>query len=123
MTDVQQLALVDLDPVVKLTDRQQATLDALTAAGPDGLDADQAGALLCERKGIHHRDARCQFCGLNGKGVLEALKSKGLARYRRRTTRAPGVWLASTVEGQPQGESRDGDRLQDGWDDLIRLGF
>jgi hypothetical protein len=121
VTDPGQLALLGLpDPVRKLTDRQQHVLDALTRAGQDGLDADQAGALLCERKGIHGREQRCQFDGRNGKQVLEALKAKGLARYRRRRGDTPGAWLAATLNPQTEPETSG---LQDGWDDLVRAGF
>lgn len=104
MTSVapEQLALIAPAPP-KLTDRQQTVLDALTRAGQDGIDTDQAGALLCAHKGIHGPDDRCQYDGRSGKQVLEALAAKGLCRYRRanRGRGIHGAWLAT---GQPEPE-------------------
>lgn len=97
-----QLELVEAAPP-KLTDRQATILDALQHAGQDGLDTDQAGAHWHAAKGIHRADTRCRYCAQDGKGILEALRAKGLARYRRanRSRSQPGVWLATNVTEDP----------------------
>jgi hypothetical protein len=94
-----QLALIPVEPR-PLTDRQQAIVDALHRAGPDGLDTDQAGAILHELRGVHTRDTRCQWCTREGKGVLHRLADLGHARYRRanRARSIPGAWLATNIE-------------------------
>lgn len=108
-----QLAIVDLQAEVKLTERQQRVLDLVKTAGPDGVHADEVGALLHEQKRNelyrHGRDERCQFCGHDGKALLEALKAKGLVRYRRAKEGVPGAWLpAGKVERpHPRGMLRD----------------
>lgn len=93
-----QLALIPVQPK-PLTDRQQAVLDALTAAGQDGLDTDQAGAIaheLKEGRWAHGRDDRCAYCAQDGKQILQRLADLGHARYRRanRAKSLPGIWLA-----------------------------
>ncbi len=40
------------------------------------LDADEAGALIHERRGKHHRDARCRWCGDDGFDALARLRAK-----------------------------------------------
>ena len=101
-----QLALVDVQPAAKLTERQQAVLDALQRAGHDGLDADQAGAIAHELKAgrwQHSRDERCLYCAQDGLQILRRLRDLGLARYRRanRSRSLPGVWLAADVNSDP----------------------
>ncbi len=54
----------------QLTDRQQFTLQLVTAAGHQGIHADQAGAAWCAHRGKHHIDERCQWCGISGREVL-----------------------------------------------------
>jgi hypothetical protein len=108
----EQPTLFDVRATVKLTARQQAVLDALQAAGPDGLDTDQAGAIAHELRDsiwAHDRDRRCQYCASAGKEILKALAAKGLARYRRadRSRSLPGIWL-STDQPQAKGESARG---------------
>jgi len=111
MTD--QLTLIEIAPVepepkpIVLTARQQAVLDALRAAGHDGLDADQAGALWHHAKGYHGPDDRCKHCGQTGKGILESLKTKESAYYRRanRVRGIPGVWLATDLAANPEVDS------------------
>lgn len=104
----EQLALLDLAPEIKLTDRQQAVLDALKAAGPDGLDTDQAGAIAHETPAAsgysHTRDTRCVHCAHAGKQILERLAELGLARYRRanRSKSLHGVWLATDLPDDPR---------------------
>lgn len=98
MTDA--LQIFEPDTVHKLTDRQQAVHDALHRAGHDGLDTDQAGAIAHELKAgrwAHSRDDRCQFCGKDGKQILERLRHLGLARYRRRSGQQPGAWVAANA--------------------------
>ena len=110
----EQLALLDVAVTPKLTHRQQAALDALAQAGADGLEASEVGALLHELKAdrwSHNRNDRCRFCPQTGNEVLKALAAKGLARYRRKTARAPGAWLytgnTATIP-EPQPEVEDG---------------
>lgn len=91
-----QQPLFDIQAAHALTARQQHVHDALTRAAHDGLTTDEAGAVAHEIKDNwgHARDQRCRFCGQDGKQILEALKAKGLARYRRARGATPGVWLA-----------------------------
>lgn len=93
-----QLALVDVQPEPpKLTDRQQQIFDAVVRAGVDGLLAEEAGAIDCERRGRHTRDERCMWDGANGKELLEALKAKELVRYRRAKGGNPGAWFTTAA--------------------------
>lgn len=94
----EQLALLE-SPPIRLTDRQQVVMDALTRNGQDGLDADQAGALWCSAKSIHGPDDRCGFDGKSGLGILHELQAKGLTRYRRanRARGIHGAWLSTDV--------------------------
>jgi hypothetical protein len=90
----------------KLTERQQLALDHLEHAGPDGLAADHIGALLHQTKpagtrGHHTAETRCLYCGKTGREVLEALKAKGLARYRRARGDTPGAWVTSDQPATP----------------------
>lgn len=87
---------------------QLALLDrpAPRRAGQDGLDTDHAGALAHTLKldrWAHDEHERCQFCGRDGKQILEALKAKGLATYRRanRARSIPGAWLATNQAPDP----------------------
>lgn len=86
-----------------LTPRQQLALDALTAE-PDGLAADEIGAILHEQKDgrwRHDRGERCQFCGKDGRHVLNALRQRGIARSNRL-----GVWRATgRAVSRPSGPS------------------
>jgi hypothetical protein len=117
----EQLALIPAE-AKPLTPRQQAVLEALIAAGQDGLDTDQAGAIaheLKEGRWAHSRDDRCSFCGKDGRQILERLAELGHARYRRanRARSLPGVWLAtdlSSVEAAsdtPRGMLSDADPI------------
>lgn len=92
-----QLALLDVPTVPKLTDRQQRAHDAIAAAGYDGLTSDELGAHMHDR---HPDDDRCQFCGSTGNELGRALRSKGLVQQRRR--RAPGGdhYMVWTVVGK-----------------------
>jgi hypothetical protein len=101
----EQLALLEPAPP-RLTERQRAVRDALQAAGQDGLDADQAGAIahtLKEGRWAHSKDERCQFCGKDGQAILRRLAELGLARYRRadRARNTHGTWLPTNEEPQP----------------------
>lgn len=105
---VEQLALVPAPP--KLSDRQQAALDALKAAGYDGLHTDELGAIVHSFSLKHGAAMRCEWCGAAGQEVGKALRAKGLAQQRRR--RLPGgdlvvVWTTAgkleRVEGMPPG--------------------
>jgi hypothetical protein len=101
----EQLAL--LPPAQRrLTERQRAVRDALRAAGQDGLDADQAGAIahtLKDGRWAHSKDERCRFCGKDGQAIMRRLAELGLARYRRanRQRNIHGTWLPTDAEPQP----------------------
>jgi hypothetical protein len=74
-------------PPPKLGVAQTFLLDQVTARG--GLTADEAGALLCERRGHHPADSRCRFCVQNGRQVLGSLRAKGLLTRKR----GSGLWV------------------------------
>jgi hypothetical protein len=102
---IEQLALLP-DAPARLTDRQAAVLHGLQAAGTDGLDTDQAGAIaheLKEGRWAHSRDARCAYCARDGKTILQRLAQLGHARYRRanRARSVPGTWLATNQTTDP----------------------
>jgi hypothetical protein len=80
----------------QLTDRQRFVYDGLLAHSVqgEGLTSDEAGALLHERSGKHDAGVRCDWCGQDGKGVLGALRKKGLAKRRQ-----SGVWVVLAPEG------------------------
>lgn len=75
-----------------LTERQQFTLDLVTAAGRQGLNSDDVGAAWCAHRGKHDTDERCQWCGVAGREVLRALRRRGLVRSRR-----TGEWYATNL--------------------------
>jgi hypothetical protein len=92
--------LFDIEPVSKLTDRQQHALAVITAAGYAGVHTDELGAQVHAFSGRHAATSICQFCGQAGLEVGRALRAKGLVQQRRR--RAPNrdtvtVW---TVAGK-----------------------
>lgn len=94
------LQLFPLPPT--LTPRQQRALDAIQAAGWDGLASDDLGAFLHQ----HPDDGRCEFCGTAGSEVGKALRAKQLVKQRRVT--APGrdtymVWVV--VDAKPEAKS------------------
>ena len=67
-----------------LTDHQAAVLEAVETAGSaGGLTATQAGALVHSRRAIHPASEVCVWCKGDGRGVLEALKKRGLVRRRK----------------------------------------
>lgn len=98
----EQLELIPAPPV-PLTDRQQAVLDAVQRAQPDGLDAEQAGAILHSFKDgrwAHSADEICQFCHRDGKKYLGRLADLGRVRYRRKRGDRPGGWVTD-LAGDP----------------------
>jgi len=97
----EQLALVSEATAPKLGIKQAFILAALQAAGVDGLHADEAGALYCESRGIHHRDQRCEWDG-SAVQTLKSLRKKGLAQYRAKTKRWQAVTLKSEVEAETE---------------------
>lgn len=112
----EQLALVEIPASPKLTDRQRAVLDALTAAGAFGVDADQAGAIAHELKTgrwRHSRDDRCEYCGRDGNQILSRLRDLGYARYRRRKGQLAGVWLATSERDETPPAPTPGGMLPD----------
>lgn len=75
-------------PAPKLGPRQQLVLDAIAATEPDGVTADEVGALIHEHRGTHDRDSRCDFCAKEGNGVLRRLTQLEVVTRRR----ADGRW-------------------------------
>lgn len=67
-----------------LTDKQQRGYD-LVKSTPGGITADELGAIEHERRGRHHRDARCEWCTDEGRGVLES-KAVGPLLVRRKAS-------------------------------------
>lgn len=94
-----QLQLVEVAAEPRLTSRQQAVLAAVQHAGIDGLDADQAGALLHWRNDRHGPDDRCAFCGRDGQSILaKELRPKGLVKYRRAKGLLAAGWIAVGIK-------------------------
>ncbi len=108
-----QLPLIELPALPKLTAQQQLVLDKLREAGADGLHADEAGAFahsIMESRWRHSEQERCQFCGARGLQILKRLRQLGLARYRGRMR----VWQAVGTpepELQPRGMLPDSEPL------------
>lgn len=73
-----------------LTDRQAYVLE-LVRTTPGGIEDVDVGARLHARRGKHASVDTCPWCADEGKGVLEALRRRGLV-IRRRT----GAWQATT---------------------------
>lgn len=70
----------------QLTARQQLAYDMVRAADR-GVDADEIGAALHQIRGKHHADARCRFCGDEGRAVLTSVALKPLVTRKRATGR------------------------------------
>ena len=89
----EQLALIP-PPTRPLTEKQQALLDAVTAAGTEGLTTVEGGAVLHalkeESRWAHTREERCRFCAKDGATYLRRLRTLGHVRYRG----ALKVWVA-----------------------------
>ncbi len=115
-----QLALIPAEPK-PLTGRQQAVLDALQAAGQDGLDTDAAGAIAHEiptSSGYSHaRDTRCIHCAHAGRQILDRLAELGHARYRRanRAKSVPGAWLATNLTADTEAARGDFGEFPEGF--------
>jgi hypothetical protein len=88
-------------PPPELHPRQQLVMDALKAAGHEGIRADEAGAHIHARRGKHGLDQRCDWCAREGREVLRRLKELGKARLDRH-----GNWRAADAPG-PQDGSYD----------------
>lgn len=106
----EQLALVEIPAEPKLTGRQEMALAALEHAAHDGLATDEVGALLHASRSIHGTDTRCVYCAQTGREVLEALKAKGLARYRRanHAKSLHGAWLVANLPADPPADTKPG---------------
>lgn len=93
----EQLVLIP-PPAPRLTDKQQALLDAVTQAGSEGLDAAEGGAVLHalkeESRWAHTRQERCVYCGRDGNQYLRRLRVLGHVRYAGKLK----VWVAVGVE-------------------------
>jgi hypothetical protein len=105
----QPLRLFDAPAVHRLTERQQFALDAITAAGWDGLQTDELGAILHYPKHAIHET--CEWCPSAGKQMGESLRQKQLVQQRRR--QAPGrdfymVWVAAGVPAKRPVERDNG---------------
>lgn len=81
MTDQLTIAGQTEDPTVKLTARQRFALDLIGELGP--IPSDELGAHMHERRGKHGLEARCTYCGQEGKGVGGELRKKKLVKQRR----------------------------------------
>jgi hypothetical protein len=92
---IEQLALVDVPAVPKLTPRQQRGYDAIQAAGWDGLTSDEVGARVHE----HQDDDRCIYCGTAGAEVGRSLRAKKLAQQRRRKAIGGDLYMVWTIAG------------------------
>lgn len=90
-------------PEPQLTERQQFALELVQNAGRDGLGADDVGAQLCARRGKHPADELCEWCGVSGREVLRALRTKGKVKSRR-----GGSWYALEGVVEPEPEQRPG---------------
>ena len=96
----EQLALIEIEQEIRLTDRQQHALEDVKHAGPDGVDADQIGANWCALKGIHDAGTRCAYDGKSGRQVLDSLAAKGLVTYRKasRAKEIPRGWVLTGTQ-------------------------
>lgn len=91
-----------------LTDRQTFVLDLLRAT-PGGLEDVEVGARLHARRGRHASVDICQWCAEEGKGVLEALRRRGLVVRRR-----SGSWQP-LQGGTPEGHDPSTAALPEGF--------
>jgi len=73
-------------PLRALSEKQQRGYD-LAKSTPGGITADELGAIEHELRGKHHRDQRCDYCAMEGKGVLESVALKPLLIRRRESGR------------------------------------
>lgn len=93
----EQLVLIP-PPAPRLTDKQQALLDAVAAAGLEGLGAAEGGAVLHalkeESRWTHTRHERCQYCSRDGNQYLRRLRQLGHVRYAGKLK----VWVAVGVD-------------------------
>ena len=78
---MRQPAFPGLEPAPALTERQAFAARVIRERGP--IRSDDLGAWLCERNLRHSHLQTCPYDGQNGRGVAEALRRKGLVRYRR----------------------------------------
>lgn len=82
----------------KLTPRQEAVYEALTRGGLTEVDA---GLLL--HRGKHDSNMPCTYCEDNGRGVLTALRKKGLVKRARET----GLWERLDGAGKPSSQGEE----------------
>lgn len=102
--------LFQIEPTPQLTARQQHALDAITAAGWDGLHTDEIGAHVHAWQGKHPAGERCEWDGSVGREMGNALRAKGLVQQRRRKQPGGDLVLVWTVAGKlvrPQVERAD----------------
>lgn len=84
---VEQLDLAGGVHIVGVTDRQSDAL--LFVERMCGVALDELGAFMCERRGKHQQDSRCNWCLDNGSAVAHELHAKGLLERRR------GGWFST----------------------------
>lgn len=96
----QPLHLFALPPATKLTGRQQTALDAITAAGYDGLHTDEVGAAVHAWQGKHSADERCEWCGSVGQELGSRLRDLEWVQQRRRKAAGGDVVTVWTVAGR-----------------------
>jgi hypothetical protein len=76
-----QLALIEKPP--RLTAKQAFALELVTAAGPDGVTAEEVGAAWHAHKGKHPADRYCDWCFDAGRSVLRSKAVAPLVIRRR----------------------------------------
>lgn len=109
----EQTALFDAPAEPPLTGRQRHAYDAIVAAGHEGLDSGELGAIDHQRAGKHTAGDRCQWCGSAGLDLGRALRTKGLVRQRRRRNVGGdprSVWTVAgnVVRPEPASDEWDG---------------
>lgn len=92
---------VPVDPTVKLTARQRFALELIARLQP--VPSDELGAYLCERRGKHHHDDRCDWDSQNGRAVGAALRRHGLVRQKRHAGWVLATGVSANTE-RDQGE-------------------
>lgn len=75
------LGEVEVEAEGRLTERQRSALEVVGRLQP--VAADEIGAALCERRGKHPADQRCDWDAQSGREVLRALQRKGLVTRKR----------------------------------------
>lgn len=80
-TQLELLDTVPVPPETRLTPRQRYALEIIARFQP--VPSDELGAHMCQRRGKHTADVRCEWDAPNGREVGGALRKKGLVQLRR----------------------------------------